>query len=377
MQPLLSFYTNMPTPYQLDFFNELAKRFTLQVIYFTEREADRQWNLPVTNAGYTTRVLKNSGLARLIQRKVVSFHFSWQIIKLLWKDKAPYVIVNGTYWSPNTVLVMLISYWRKKKVLLYAEPVFPTNNRLSYWVKKYLLMLPLRHCTHGILAIGKKAVEGYKAYGYAKNIYNVPYNIDISLFDRSKLDASKLQSLRERYQLGNDPVLLSSGALVERKGMDTVIRAFMQATAHKRGHLIILGEGPQRPALEALAAGNPYIHLVGFCEKQEVPYYFGLATIFVFASRYDGWGLVINEALAAGLAIVASRETGAAADKLVHGYNGFVFAANSAEEFEGYMELLVNNPDKVKQLVNNSLVAKEEISSAYNAQLVAQILINE
>jgi hypothetical protein len=86
MRPTLSFYTNMPTPYQLDFFSELSKLFSLQVTYFTEREADRQWELPVTDTTYTTRVLKNGFLARWVQRKAVSFHFSRQIIGLLRKD---------------------------------------------------------------------------------------------------------------------------------------------------------------------------------------------------------------------------------------------------------------------------------------------------
>jgi len=378
MRPILSFYTNMPTPYQLDFFQALSKQFSLQVTYFTERETDRQWKLPVTDNAYTTRVLKNGALARWIQRRIVSFHFSRQIITLLRKEEAPYVIVNGTYWSPNTVLVMLMSYRRKKKVYLYAEPVFPTHNRLAHFIKKHVLMLPLRYCTHGILAIGKKAVEGYKAYGYTKEIHNIPYNIDTSLFDRPALNASKLENLRRQYQIeAGETVFLSSGALVQRKGMDTVIKAFMQTAANKKAHLFILGEGPERPALEKLIAGNTHIHLVGFCEKQEVPYYFALADVFVFASKYDGWGLVINEALAAGLAIVCSRETGAAADKLIHGYNALLCDAGSVDDFSMNMEILLNDPVKRKQLAANGITAREELSSTYNARKIVSILLNE
>jgi glycosyltransferase involved in cell wall biosynthesis len=238
-------------------------------------------------------------------------------------------------------------------------------------------MVPLRYCTHGILAIGQKAIDGYKIYGYTRKTFNIPYNIDISLFDRTVLDAQKLENLRRQYQLGDELVFLSSGALVGRKGMDTVIKAFVKATAHKKAHLFILGDGPERPALEKLAAGNPSIHLVGFCEKQDIPYYFALATIFVFASHYDGWGLVINEALAADLAIVCSEETGAAADKLVHGYNALICPADAVDDFALNMEVLLDDPAKRKLLVKHSAVVKEELSSSYNAHKVLSILLNE
>lgn len=366
----------MPTPYQLDFFQELGKLFDLHVVYFTEREKDRQWQLPDSGINYTTKTLKNGLLARIIQKKIVSFHFSRKIIGLLKNDPSPYIIVNGTYWSPNTVLVMMISYWKKKKVFLYAEPVFPARG-LQFFVKKNLLMLPLRFCTHGILAIGKKAEEGYASYGYKQKIYNVPYNIDIKVFDRSLLNAQRLQELREKYQLKDETVLLSSGMLIERKGMDTVIKAYKKAKQHKKTRLFILGDGSERQKLESLAGNDPDIHFVGFQEKRDVPYYFGLADIFVFASRYDGWGLVINEAIAAGLAIICSEETGAATDKLIHNYNALLCRAEATDDFARYIRSMLNDVEKRRKLVDNCAVAKEELSSEYNAHKVSRILLNE
>lgn len=163
----LTFYTNMPTPYQIDFFNALKKYFRLTVVYFTDREIDRQWNLSGKGTGYKIIVLRNSWIARLIQKKVVSFHFSWSIIPLLLKDDNDFVIANGTYYAPNVVLSVLINNLRGKKVYYWSEPLFPVSNKIYFWVK-YILFFPVRTFSHTIFAIGKNAIESYRKYGYKK-----------------------------------------------------------------------------------------------------------------------------------------------------------------------------------------------------------------
>ena len=64
MKQKLSFYTNIPTPYQLDFFNALSEIFELHVIFYAKEEANRQWILNIENLPYSVTILKDAGLIK-------------------------------------------------------------------------------------------------------------------------------------------------------------------------------------------------------------------------------------------------------------------------------------------------------------------------
>jgi len=147
--------------------------------------------------------------------------------------------------------------------------------------------------------------------------------------------------LSERY-------FLSLGRLVPKKDLGTLVRAY--ALFRKRAidsavDLVFVGSGPERESLERLAEEHglavidhestsvswtsdgsvPHVHFYGFRQVDETPIFFALATAFVLPSIYEEWGLVINEAMACGLPILASKAAGAT-EMLVDGDNGVVFS---------------------------------------------------
>lgn len=368
----LTFYTNMPTPYQLDFFDALSERFQLSVVYFSAIENDRQWKLSAESSKYFVRVLKNNLIARIVQKRISSFHFSNSIFSVLSKDNNKNIIVNGTYWSPNVIIALLISRLYRKKVFFYGEAVFPVKSKLKYVVKK-MLLLPVLVFTDGIFAVGSKAVSSYKNYGYRKTIYNIPYNINTDLFEDFHIRQDKLREMKTAFSCDHQLVFLTSGSLIARKGMDLVIEAFLKLD-QSRCCLIILGDGPEKDRLIQLAGNSFNIHFEGFVEKEEIPYYFKLSDIFVFASWYDGWAVVINEAIAAGLAIICSTEVGAASDKLRHGSSVILCKPGNTLEFTDAMKLLMESPTELNSYKEQSYKNKEKVSSSYNAKLMYDIL---
>lgn len=368
MKPRLSFYTNMPTPYQLDFLSALKDYFDLYVVYYTTRETDRQWTLPTSGEGYQVQVLHNNFIARFLQTWFPSFHFSWQILSTIRHRKAELLIVNGTYWSPNVLLALFFGRQSHTKVSYWAEPVFPVTG-IRFQIKRIMLW-PVRRYTDFLLAIGIKAKLGYQEYGYNKPIFNFPYNINVEAFRKEHLDKNVFASLLREYKSQDETVLLTSGSLVKRKGIDTVIKAFQEIPLELNARLIIVGDGEEKQALQLLAATDPRIHFVGFQEKNLIPYWFNLADIFVFASRYDGWGLVINEAVAAGLAVICSNTVGAATDKLVDGVNCFLLHPEDVVGYAQKMTTLITDPNLRKKFVKQTEAVKIELSSAFSAKTI-------
>jgi glycosyltransferase involved in cell wall biosynthesis len=102
--------------------------------------------------------------------------------------------------------------------------------------------------------------------------------------------------------------------------------AYRLAAGAESWPLIVLGDGSQREALEMLRADlglGDHVMLPGFKSYRELPVYYGLASVFLHLSTTDQWGLVVNEAMAAGLPVIVSRRCGCAGDLVKHGVNGF------------------------------------------------------
>jgi glycosyltransferase involved in cell wall biosynthesis len=150
--------------------------------------------------------------------------------------------------------------------------------------------------------------------GYAKpavTIWNwVRPNAPASADDAVRR-AEQLRNLRAAWQAGPaTKVFLSAGRLVRQKGMDVLIQAFQKAfpTGKEDARLVILGEGPMRADLAALAKGDARILLAGYIDDPAT--HFTAADVFVSAARYEPFGLVLLEAMAAGLPIISTQTDG-------------------------------------------------------------------
>jgi len=130
--------------------------------------------------------------------------------------------------------------------------------------------------------------------------------------------------LPERY-------VLASSRFVPKKNLPGLIEAFAryrQSAPEDPWDLVLLGNGPERPAVvEAIedCGVEKSVHLPGFKQYDELPAYYGLAGAFVHASTREEWGLVVNEAMAAGLPVLVSERCGCAPDLVVEGETGYTF----------------------------------------------------
>ncbi|MBB6128183.1 glycosyltransferase family 4 protein [Mucilaginibacter lappiensis] len=367
-KPSLSFYTNIPTPYQLSFFNELSKLFDLTVIYYSKTENNREWKFDL-NVEYRTVVLSNNFIAKIIQKKVIDFHFSWQIFKLAWNDKSDYFIIGGSYWIPNAAIALTFNKIKRKKIAYFSEPLFEVRNKVKYAIKWLLLRILQFNC-NAIFCVSKQAAVSFENFGVKLPKFIIPYNIDSKLF--LQLNSIKLEEFKSKYKSANEKIILSSGSLIERKGMDVLINAVKEIDDPDL-RLIIIGGGPDEQKLKDLCADDHRIIFAGFQSPDHIPYFFGIADIFAFASRYDGWAVVINEAIAANVPIISSNAVGAAKELITHPDLGLLCKSGDVQEFKNAMVSLLSNENKRIDIKKHSQKLIPLISSDYNANYVYDI----
>jgi glycosyltransferase involved in cell wall biosynthesis len=137
-------------------------------------------------------------------------------------------------------------------------------------------------------------------------------------------------SFRAQYQLP-ERFFLASARFIPKKNLLRLVRAFAAYRAADGAggwHLVLLGDGPEKPAVVQLVNDlgiGGSVHLPGFRTLTDLPVFYGLAGALVHASTTEQWGLVVNEAMAAGLPVIVSKTCGCAPDLILDGLTGFTF----------------------------------------------------
>jgi glycosyltransferase involved in cell wall biosynthesis len=187
------------------------------------------------------------------------------------------------------------------------------------------------------LYIGEHSREHFARHGVTRDrLFFSPYCVDESTFACGEEARADLRA-RGREELGvadTAVVLLFSGKVSARKGIDLLIPAVRELPEADRARLVIalLGDGELRAQLmdEAARAGVE-VRPLGFRNQGELSRFYHAADMLVLPSRAsETWGLVTNEALLHGLPAVVSDRVGCAPDLVTDGATGAIFAAGSA-----------------------------------------------
>ena len=155
------------------------------------------------------------------------------------------------------------------------------------------------------------------------------------------------RAMREEMTQGNsdDTILLYVGRLSAEKQIDH-LRPTLEHLPNTR--LVIVGDGPTRPWLEREFAGLPATFM-GYLRGKRLSRAYASADIFVFPSRLETFGLVVVEAMAAGLPVVAAR-VGGVRDIISEGVNGYTFeSGDKAMLLEG-LRKIANSREKMRQM---------------------------
>jgi glycosyltransferase involved in cell wall biosynthesis len=131
----------------------------------------------------------------------------------------------------------------------------------------------------------------------------------------------------------NRPVIVAAGRLAEAKNYPLLIEAFAILRQRRPASLFILGQGDQEPALRALIAArglNECVHLCGF--RRNPWSYIARADVFALTSRYEGFGNVLAEAMACGVAVVATTSAGTL-EIVTSGTNGLLVEPHEPAAF--------------------------------------------
>jgi len=168
------------------------------------------------------------------------------------------------------------------------------------------------------------------------------------------------------------PTIGFVGSLIPRKGLDIALRAVASLPLRHRPSLEIVGDGPERRGLETYAMeAGVNVEWWGAKQPADIDRIRSRWWAQVVPSRYDGWGLVVSEALACGLPVIASDRTGAALDLVRNGYDGHV--VRTGEDWAEAIRAFTDEAVSQRQGANAREVARR-VSSTRAAAWLSELL---
>jgi glycosyltransferase involved in cell wall biosynthesis len=187
-----------------------------------------------------------------------------------------------------------------------ANTLSMTLAAMSAWSRR-LFFLMIRYsypCADGIIVVSQNAAEDLRQLmGFPENKVKVIYN-PVVIPSPAKTENPKEM---DWFLPGCPPVILGVGKLESQKDFPTLIRAFNEVRKERQAHLLILGEGSQRNALEELVEELDLTHLVRLPGFVHDPYaYMRRANVFVLSSAWEGLPNVLLEAIACGCPVVST-----------------------------------------------------------------------
>ncbi len=342
-RPAVAIIANVNAPYRLHQHLRVAREMREVALWslFTHDQSEQPWDVAMLDEIRPVHFGKNEPVTR--QDRVASAPREWarggRIIRFLRARGVRAVVVNG-YNDAGRLRVVRWCRRHGVPAFLWTDSNIHSDRAagLKRTIKKILVGRVLSWFT-GYLPCGTLGAAYFRRYGAdPSRIWFFPVEPDYDLI--ASLTPERVREAMAR--LGLDPTrkrVVQCGRLVRVKRPDLAIDAFARVARERpEWDLLMIGDGPLRASLEARVPADlrPRVIFAGFLRRQEdVSAVYRASQVLLLPSEYEPWALVVNEAAAAGMAIVSSDVVGASAELVRDGVNGRIVRAGDLEGLTG------------------------------------------
>ena len=340
---------NFPSFHQNDLFNDLNNRFeNFEVIYARSDDDNRK------NQGW------NFENARKYKHKIIDKDLKiGGLIRYIFKNRKSTHVINGIWAEKSFFFVIILLNILRANFFIYSEAPVPTKKRsilkktlLNFLIIPFAKLLIIR--AKGIMAVSIFAVDFFKSLGIKSDkIYRFGY------FRNVEHDAQN-PIINEMTQF------IFVGQLIERKGVMTLLEAIKNIyETNKLFHLTMIGTGELETVLRNFIEENQLqdrIILLGAINSENVMEYLKKADLLILPSMFDGWGMVVNEALQSSVPVLVSNKCGAK-ELVKHDYNGLIFEADDIKSLtKNLLKFLDLSHEKRELMKKNARDMREKIN---------------
>lgn len=334
-----------PTPYILGLICRLREKWGRGAdVVFVAENLSQNWGLLQADIPFETLPLSYRSAFRAIWGKLSSNRFR---------------LLHLAGWGHPLLLTALVIA-RVLRIQVVVESDTPLPYSFLRWksmVKKLLYPLLFRLPGH-FLPGGTRQAAYLRHYGVEESrmtIANMTVDVDAIKKYLSSVTAEKKDSIRASYGIPKDDVVfLYVGRMESYKGVRQLLAVFRQLREdYEHISLLLVGDGGLRDLIIEFANNNTAIHFAGRLSGSCLWNAYSVADVFILPSHFEPWGLVVNEAMAAELPVIASDRVGSVDDLVVSEETGLVFEAESEPALKNAISWMLAHPERRKELGTN------------------------
>jgi len=282
----------------------------------------------------------------------------------------PNVLAVAGYAEPAMLSSLIWSLWHRKRTVLFSDSKEDDAPR-HWWSEslKTLLMMGYKAALVGGLT--------HKRYLIKLGLPSDAIFLGYDVVANESFSPSKIKSCQNTI---DKPYFLAVNRFVSKKNLLFLLSTYAdyrQKLGTDAWDLVLCGDGELRPQIEQLIAKlnvQDSIHLPGFLQQYEMLPYFAHASCFVHTSIQEQWGLVVNEAMAAGLPVLVSNRCGCYEDLIIEGVNGFGFDPENSQQLIELMLKMSSDDVNLKAMGQAALEHIQKFSPDYFAQGLKQAI---
>ncbi len=352
----LAIVTTHPVQYHSPLFRLLARHCELLVFYTWGEEGTKEkfdpdfkrvvaWDIPLLS-DYPYRLIEN------VSKNPGSHHFGGiknpDLIKQLIEFDPEAILVYG--WAYQSHLKALRYFKGKKPVWFRGDSTLKNDaGGLRQWLRHLFLRWVYKHVDIAFY-VGTDNKAYFERMGLTDNqLIFCPHAVDNLHFSSATTEDRK--TFRNRYGISeNQTLVLFCGKLESRKRPELLLKAFQKANLTDTA-LLFVGNGAMEEELKSMVdPASSSIHFVEFQNQSKMPVVYSSCDLFCLPSDNETWGLAVNEAMAAGKAIIVSDQVGCAADLVIPGKNGEVFRNGDLEDFSTKLHALMSDSKNLARM---------------------------
>ena len=349
-----------PAPYILDLIRVIRQRhpeLELRVLFFSAA-VSQAWNTSLD--GECMEILPISRLAA-----------AWQIFRDIRRGQFAWLHLAG-WGHPLLMWALLVGGIFRRRISMESDTQLAAQQ--SGWKEqiKSLLYPRLFQLVELLFPGGSRQRAFFEFYGVPKTRIRIAQmTVDVSaIFKITEAFKEKRAATRISMGLTSDAVVfVYVGRLEDYKGVDLVIDAF-KAVDDINCRLLIVGDGGMRAKVQQAATDEPRIFYLGRKDFTGVIEAFAISDVAVVPSTFEPWGLVVNEAMAVGLPVIASDRVGCVDDLVLDQQTGIVFPSGELNQLIDAMASIATN----SQLRVAMGRAGHELISGWRLEDAAQIM---
>ncbi|MBX3237147.1 MAG: glycosyltransferase family 1 protein [Nitrospiraceae bacterium] len=351
----LTILTNILTPYRLPLFEAMRDRVQeFSVLLMAQREENRQWTMGA--APFHVEVLP--GFHVRPWNADVAIHCNYGVGSAL-RRLNPDVVLNAGFAAANISAFGYCKLHRRKFVqwahlsLQDGAHASAVRRQLRHWLIRY---------ADGSIGESSHAREAFIHYGAPPDrAITATMPLDVVGLRRRVAEARLRRETSDRLAGLSKPVLLSIGQIIPRKGYQELFDLYERLLrTHPTASLLIAGDGRDRARYQEEARRRAWdnVHFAGFVQASDLPAYFAVSDAFIFHTLYDPFGLVLSEAMAAGVPAVSSVHAMATLDLVEDGVTGYRIDPRDPDASAAAVRRLLDLPEQRRTAMIDAAYAR-------------------